>query len=122
MRIVLVLSFASVLLGVACTNPLLGERGSSSCDLRTASTPEKICTDYSSAGVGQDSFKRTCEAKKGAVGTSCDRAEALGGCNEKNTDGQDNDSTVWYYPDPPELTSADDVKSKRCGSKAFVSP
>jgi hypothetical protein len=104
----------------ACTNPLVGERDSSSCDLRTAGTPEPICTDYASVGVGQDSFKRTCEAKKGSVGASCNRTGALGGCNEKNTDRQDNDSTTWYFP-APDVKSVDDVKAL-CGSKTFVAP
>lgn len=102
------------------SNPLVGEEGLSSCDLRTASTPEQICTDYKSVGVGQSAFKSTCEAKKGTVGSSCSRAGALGGCNQKNTDRQDNDETKWYFPSP-DVTSADDVK-KLCGAATFVEP
>ena len=112
---------------VACSNPfddslLVGERGSSSCDLRNAERPEQRCTDASSVGVGQTSFKATCDGLKGATGDRCAREGTLGGCNVKNTDRQDNDITSWYFPSD-DVKSVEDVRTL-CEQKGetFVAP
>ena len=114
-----VLAFAVTASVLGCASALGGDTSTSSsaCDHRPA---EAVCTDYKSVASGQSAFKDGCQRGKATVIASCAHDTSLGGCNQKNTDAQNNEQTDWYFADAT-IKTTDDVKAK-CGASIYVAP
>lgn len=110
-RLALTLGSSVALFLVGC-----GGVSTFSCD-RTNNSSQPTCTDYTGVSGDTGEARSQCTQGNGTIGTTCDTANAIGGCRFTAPAGEQGSVTVWYY-----FGTADQIR-QACGTiSTFVTP